>query len=208
MNATTGTGYTYQWYLNGSMISGAFTSSYTANLGGNYSVEITSSANCMATSVNTTVTVNSVPSPTIINTGGVLSVGGGPYTSYQWYLNSSPIPGATNATYTVTQNGTYRVQVNKDGCAGSSNIMTLTGVGIDEINLASVVISPNPTNGLVHIEGLLPARIVIRNMQGQTIKEANDVSDISLLGLANGMYTLQLYDQNQSLLLTKKIVKQ
>jgi hypothetical protein len=45
-------------------------------------------------------------------------------------------------------------------------------------------------------------------MQGQTIKEANDVSDISLSGLANGMYTLQLYDKNKSLLLTKKIVKQ
>ncbi|AUS03998.1 T9SS type B sorting domain-containing protein [Pseudotamlana carrageenivorans] len=34
-----------------------------------------------------------------------------PLASYAWYLNNSLIPGATNPTYTATQNGTYRVEV-------------------------------------------------------------------------------------------------
>jgi hypothetical protein len=41
---------TYQWYLNGSIISGASSNIYIANQGGSYSVAITDSNGCSATS--------------------------------------------------------------------------------------------------------------------------------------------------------------
>ena len=208
LNATTGTGYSYQWYLNNTIIAGATSVSYGASQAGSYTVIITSSSNCTDTSAGTTITVNPSPTPVIINTAGVLTVSGGPYTSYQWYLGSAPIVGATNATYSVLQNGTYRVQVSKDGCSGMSAIITLTGVGVLDINGTSVVISPNPTQDIIHIEGILPARITIRNLQGQLIREAKDTNDISLSDLANGMYMMQLYDRSGTMLLNRKIVKQ
>ena len=208
LSATIGTGYSYQWYLNNAIIPGATSGSYAATQAGSYTVIITTLSNCTATSAGTTIIVNPSPVPVIINTAGVLSVSGGPYTSYQWNLNGAPIVGATNATYTVLQNGTYRVQVNKDGCLGTSAIITLTGVGVLDINGTSVIISPNPTQDIIHIEGILPARIIVRTLQGQLIKEVKDTSEISLSDLANGMYMMQLYDRSGTMLLNKKIVKQ
>jgi hypothetical protein len=47
--------------------------------------------------------------------------------SYQWYLNESPINGATNVTHTVTQSGVYHVvAINQYGCVSFSD--TVTGV--------------------------------------------------------------------------------
>ena len=208
LSATIGTGYSYQWYLNNAIIPGATSGSYAATQAGSYTVIITTLSNCTATSAGTTIIVNPSPVPVIINTAGVLSVSGGPYSSYQWNLNGAPIVGATNATYTVLQNGTYRVQVNKDGCLGTSAIITLTGVGVLDINGTSVIISPNPTQDIIHIEGILPARIIVRTLQGQLIKDVKNTSEISLSDLANGMYMMQLYDRSGTMLLNKKIVKQ
>ena len=42
---------------------------------------------------------------------------------YQWFLNTFPIAGETNPTYTVTQPGTYYVEVTKGGCVISDEII-------------------------------------------------------------------------------------
>jgi hypothetical protein len=61
--------------------------------------------------------------------------------SYQWYLNDSPINGATNPEYTVYQSGVYHVvAINSNGCVSFSD--TLTAVYCDpdiqpEINVTS-----------------------------------------------------------------------
>ena len=50
--------------------------------------------------------------------------------SYQWYLNNSPINGATNPEYTVYQSGVYHVvAINTNGCVSFSD--TLTAVYCD-----------------------------------------------------------------------------
>ncbi|HLP11602.1 MAG TPA: PKD domain-containing protein [Flavobacteriales bacterium] len=56
LSATPSTGYTYQWYLNGSPVSGANASTYTPAVNGNYTVEITDSLGCSALSAVTTFT--------------------------------------------------------------------------------------------------------------------------------------------------------
>ncbi len=60
------------------------------------------------------------PTPVITVNGFVLGTLV-PYASYQWLLNGVAIPGATMATFTVTQNGDYSVAVvNTSGCNGTS----------------------------------------------------------------------------------------
>jgi hypothetical protein len=51
-----GANLTYQWNKNGSIISGAQSSTYTANTGGEYTVTVTDANNCSATSSDLTVT--------------------------------------------------------------------------------------------------------------------------------------------------------
>lgn len=49
--------------------------------------------------------------------------------TYQWYLGTNPIPGATNASYTVTQPGVYKVEVLIPGnsCPGSATVTIVGG---------------------------------------------------------------------------------
>lgn len=53
-------GSSYQWYLNGTAISGATSATYTATQTGDYSVAVTYAGGCSATSAATTVTVSGI----------------------------------------------------------------------------------------------------------------------------------------------------
>jgi hypothetical protein len=51
---------------------------------------------------------------------------GAPNPSYQWYLNNTPIPGATSGFYFPTESGVYQVQITDDiGCFGFSDTLTV-----------------------------------------------------------------------------------
>jgi hypothetical protein len=137
--------YSYQWYLNGSAVSGATSSAWTFSptSSGFYTVylNVTDSVGVIAISNNATVTVNKVPSITISPTSvtlhvgqskrftSVVSNGTSPY-SYQWYLNGSAVSGATSSawTFSPTSSGFYTVYLN-----------VTDSVGVIAISLASDV---------------------------------------------------------------------
>lgn len=206
LNANTGTGYTYLWKLNSVVISGANTSSYTATQAGSYTVTI----NGTATSSPTVVTVNPLPTtPTLVYTANVLSTTGGPYTTYAWYLNNTAITGATNATYTATQNGAYKVTVtNSFGCSATSTSINVTIVGIQDFSEKKIAVHPNPTNGLLHIEGIIPATVRIVSVEGKVLIEEQNKTVVSIAELASGIYYLQLLDIKGNLLHNEPIIRQ
>ncbi len=104
----------YQWYKDGNLIFGATNSAYTLNPAyvsdmGTYRVAVT---NCSGgfLSTNAVLTVNCVPIAITtqpanvgVNAGSpftvTVAVTGSPLFQYQWYKNSSPVAGETNATY-------------------------------------------------------------------------------------------------------------
>lgn len=124
--------FTYEWKRNGTVIPGAVSATYTVASAstadsGNYTVKVTNGFGSATTGTATTVTVNPALAPTFVTplaprstfSGGnfVFSpeIGGtGPFT-YQWFLNGSPIAGATSATYSVAASaatqGNYSVKV-------------------------------------------------------------------------------------------------
>ena len=67
--------------------------------------------------------------------------------AYQWIdcqNGNLPLPGETNQSFTATVNGQYAVVVTVDGCSDTSVCVTVTGVGIHEVNNTLMEIGPNP----------------------------------------------------------------
>lgn len=60
-------------------------------------------------------------------------------TTYQWYLNTSAIVGATSTTFQTSQAGLYSVHVTSGGCVGDTT-MTLTVIQTPLVNLSDITI--------------------------------------------------------------------
>jgi gliding motility-associated-like protein len=129
-----------QWYKDGSIIAGATTATFTAAFAGSYTVQVTSTDGCSATSPATVVTVS--PSPTasltqstvlsssncgtaspILLTASTDATGA----TYAWYKDGVVIGGATASTYTALQTGSYTVVVTSAaGCPTTSAPSSVT----------------------------------------------------------------------------------
>ena len=151
LNANTGTGFTYQWKLNGTNILGPLgtAASYTASMAGSYTVVVSSP--CSTTSSATIVTVNPLPTAPSITPSGPTTFCAGDNVdlianaatglNYQWKLGGVNIPGATATatSYTASASGDYTVEVINPStlCSATSSATTIT------VNaLPSAVITP------------------------------------------------------------------
>jgi len=145
-------GATFQWYLNGSAITGAtaqtFTPSGLAPGTYTYSVEVnTGNVLCIgsfdviinATAAFNVTTLSDQSICDVSSAYPLLDAGNPGAPSYQWFLNGTAITGATGQTYQTQQAGTYSVQVGVGTCAGTGN-MILTVNQIPVVTLSNVTI--------------------------------------------------------------------
>ena len=161
----TGTSVTYQWYEGSSAISGATSSTYTANLSDStgtthtYHVVVTDAYSQTATSSNVTYTTHSLPTVTATAnpTIGALSstftlsatATGDGTLSYQWYEGSSALSGKISATESITISDsvptlhTYHVTVTDI----YGQTATSSDVTYDTHSPPEVTISANKTDG-------------------------------------------------------------
>jgi hypothetical protein len=131
LQANTGTGYTYQWQLNGINIQGATSATYIATAAGDYTVSVTNAANVTATSLPVAITIVSSPAAIVTATGPLtfcpgstltLNANTGTGLTYQWQFNNNDIPGATNVSLPIASAGAYTVTVKNIGCATTSQL--------------------------------------------------------------------------------------
>ncbi|PZF72066.1 DUF7948 domain-containing protein [Taibaiella soli] len=149
--------------------------------------------------------------PAVITVNGFVLGTASSYATYQWILNNGVIPGATNATYTVTQNGNYSVAVTSpQGCVDTSVAYVVTNVGVNNINpiAAQVSIFPNPAKDVVNIYAPVKVNATLTDVAGKVIKTQNNVQSISVNELAEGVYLLRLTDANGTFIKVEKIIKQ
>ena len=148
LTANSGTGFKYQWLLNGQLISASNNVNFYANQGGSYSVRIIDSTGCFSLSNAVIVTINPLPLSTI-TAGGPLSfclgndvtlnANTGAGLTYQWKQNGTPISSATTSSLVANQNGAYTVLVTDSlNCSKES---TPTNVTVHQPPTA--VLTPN-----------------------------------------------------------------
>jgi hypothetical protein len=151
LNGNAGASYAYQWYNNGTIISGATNTTYSATASGNYSVKISAGSSCEATSSPVSVTVNPSPSATISTTSPTSFCAGGNITltassgtgyTYQWYKNGGILTGAIQPTYIANTGGNYTV-VTTIGVCSKTSVATVITV------LANPVVTVSPVTATI-----------------------------------------------------------
>ena len=169
-----------QWYRDGTIITGANSNIYTANLPGSYTVKVANNTGCTSGLSNALpVKVNAIPDipaiavngPTTFCAGKSIVLTSSVANAYQWYNNGVPISGATLQTYTATNSGSYSVTVfNSNGCARSSS------------NIIPVNVVPLPTGSIIgNAVQLLCTKgsIVLEAVGGDTYKWFKDGTQLS-----------------------------
>ncbi|MEY3249258.1 MAG: hypothetical protein RL742_1301, partial [Bacteroidota bacterium] len=139
----------------------------------------------------------------------------GPWSSYQWFLNGLPIPGATGPTYVAEESGLYECQVLSDnGCLYAVKLQVVVSQTKLPASVQAFSLSPNPTGGLFVLRMQLQQsadvllsltdgaqrEIFRQNLQGRQIEKTIDLS-----GLPAGMYLLRV--QIGSEVFTRKVIK-
>ncbi|MFY9311629.1 MAG: M43 family zinc metalloprotease [Bacteroidia bacterium] len=137
---------------------------------------------CQGAPSTYTITVN--PTPTILQNGSALTTFN-TGSSYQWFLDNEPIPGATSSSYTPVEQGDYSVVIGGNPCP--SNIITNTTAGIEQQQATSFFnVYPNPSEGLCTILFNTPAKatykLELKNELGAAVYEES-LTDF------NGMYS-------------------
>jgi len=111
-------------------------------------------------------------------------------------INSSGIP--------------YVAYQNVDGAATVMDFGTGSGSGtsVKEVNSTNnIQIYPTPLSTTVHIKAPEKVNVTILNMVGQVVIEQQNTTDINMSSIPNGVYIIKVYDENNLLLKTEKLVK-
>ncbi|HZH86495.1 MAG TPA: S8/S53 family peptidase [Brumimicrobium sp.] len=117
--------------------------------------------------------------------------------NYQWYLNDTPIPGATQQTYSPNTAGYYSVAIQGgDNCKSFSNAIEWTLNNLKEDDF-SLVLYPNPVKNTLNIRsvGQILSYIEITTITGQKLmsKTINTQEfSIDIEHLSRGTYLLKV----------------
>ena len=201
---------TYEWSLSGSPIAGATDSSYVATTAGSYTAMI-GNGTCFITLA--AVNVVNPPVPVILydTVANVLYTGS--FSSYQWYLNGVELPGATTYSIPRVSGGAYTVLAgDRNGCADTSAAYIFDAPVITRVNQAvngeSIRIYPNPVTSVLYIDAPGKVTVTVMSADGKMLLSQKEAVSINVGQLADGMYMIMVYDENNMLMKASKFIKQ
>ncbi|MFK7814297.1 MAG: gliding motility-associated C-terminal domain-containing protein [Maribacter sp.] len=132
---TTDPSWSYQWYQDNVVITGATNTTYLvdasiAGFEGDYQVEVSGSGICTERSAPVAITNGGAFTVTRDNPANLVILPSQPETlsvsttanspTFQWFRNGTLVGGETNATYSITQDGTYHCAVTTTGSCSST----------------------------------------------------------------------------------------
>lgn len=212
--ATPGTGYSYSWLSDVPWTPAILpddTVTIPARTGTyRYRVVVTNTFGCSDTSAAIQLIGYPSPTPSVSYSNGILTCNTpamDTITTYAWSLNGTPITGATSQNVTPAANGTYIVRAtNNHGCFADATYV-VSGLSAGQIPATGISIYPNPVQQTLFVKSPRPVRAVLKDLQGRTVSTTENARQIDLSGINTGIYTLTLYDEQGSFLLTQKLVK-
>ncbi len=201
---------TYSWTLNGENIEETTSEVIASAEVGvyNYSATVTNDSSCESTD-NITVTIFEVPELDLgddINAiaGDEIILNANPnnntnISSYTWNNNE------TTQTITVTENGTYEVEITTiNACTASDEIIVSFDVKIENIDneRSFINIYPNPAVKNIYINTILDknSNVEITNLKGQILyqnKLENVVNGIDISNFSKGIYLVKVKYENK-----------
>ncbi len=201
-------GVIYQWKRDGVNIPGAVSATYAANVTGTYTCFINIPGSCATLTTASVINVFPVTFPDITFDGTYVKTYNF-YASYQWYMNTVIIPGATSYRYAAWQNAAYRVLItDTNGCQVLSHDYEIFNLGVDNAGSSQVVtIYPNPATDMVHIDAPVTIKVAITTVDGKMLIAAENTKDVNIASLANGLYMILVYDDKGNRLHTEKLIK-
>jgi ELWxxDGT repeat protein len=174
--------------LNGELILGADNGSIGEEL---YKVEICS--------IDNSVLVNN----------NVISANNTSATSYKWIdcnNNNGLIPNETSNTFTPSSNGSYAMIITNGNCIDTSDCVTISTIGLSEINSRTVLIYPNPASNVINIQSDLEIELIqIFDNNGRMVKQSNETK-FSIENLSTGIYQIQV--KNSAGTFNQRLIKQ
>jgi large repetitive protein len=198
---------TYQWYYNGYTLPGAIGPSLTITQAGSYYVRITNNIGCSANSIIANVSYFVPANPVITQSG--LTLGTSTYTTYQWYLNGVAIPGATSQFISINEDGDYQVEVkDANGCFVKSVPFKTPALGVPNVyGTVFINVYPNPFNEEIKIEASKNVQVSIVDITGKVVIPITTEKTIATSQLAAGLYFMKIYNEDGSLIETRKLNK-
>lgn len=217
LNTEPCSGCSYQWLKNNSEISGATQASYTytGNESADFTVLITASNGCSATSAPVSVIKNPKPEAVITPLGNLdicltgsvtLQASEASGNKYKWYRDNVRISGAKQSTYVATQTGSYKVKITSAAkCSKTSSpVSVYSTCRYFDHTADTLYVFPNPSGGvcwlyisateqeqmhlwLADIPGRLMMTVPLHQTESQQIYEIRWPSQ-----LASGHYWLLL----------------
>ncbi|MDX2172683.1 MAG: carboxylesterase family protein [Bacteroidota bacterium] len=131
--------------------------------------------------------------------------------NYQWYLNNTAIPSATNVVYTATVSGNYFVQVkNCATCFSSSQSVSVTIVttGIKKMDLQNqILVYPSPCKDKIEFKNVKNIKsIEIVSICGKRIYSNTNINDNYTVNTSlweEGLYFAEIINEDNSRVIVK-----
>ena len=151
---------------------------------------------------------------TTISLDGITIISNEPNAAtYQWVdctNNNAPVPGATDQSFTPTENGIYAVTIGNGNCEYTSICVAIVNIGLDESNIFVPEFFPNPaTDQITFYTGneFTESNIEILDISGKKVLTYNGVSNGQVLSvnvLSPGIYFIKQAHNNQLYTLIKQ----
>lgn len=177
----------YTWPVN--------SATYTTS--GTYTASLPNAAGCDST-ITLDLNIDTL-NPSVAVAGNTLTAqpAGG---SYQWLdcdNGNAPIAGATSQDYTFFANGNYAVVIAAGACTDTSSCQAVTLVGVPDFYRETIGIHPNPTTGIITIEGAL-RKAEVYDIYGRLVRTTEN-NQLDLSASADGIYFVHVIDTHGNL---------
>ena len=126
--------------------------------------------------------------------------------TYQWKRNGISIPGANDSLFYAKQSGNYTIMIIKDGCPVHSQGIDVyfNVVGLAEQPPNKLTLYPNPTTGILTIEGV-EGIVSVYDIYGRLVLTSN-TNTLDISNAATGIYFVRVLDE-QGNVYSQKVVK-